>query len=77
MIATKDEVISAGLALPPKYRTEVIHQLLDSLNVSDLDDIERAWAEEAESRLASYERGELEAIPAEDVYRDIRAELRK
>lgn len=77
MIASKDEVINAGLALPPKSRTEVIHRLLDSLNIVDLDDIERAWAQEAESRLAAYERGELQAIPAEDVYTEISADLRQ
>ena len=77
MIATQNEVITAGLTLPAKSRAEVIHRLLNSLNSTHVSDIEQAWAREAEDRLAAYERGDMQAIPAEDVYREVLAELRK
>jgi len=35
-----------------------------------------AWLDEAERRLAAYERGEIKAIPFEEVMRKARAKLR-
>lgn len=52
--------------LSPEERIALIEDLQRSLAPVD-PEIERAWAEEARSRLDAYRRGELEAIPFEEV----------
>lgn len=41
------------------------------------EEIESAWAEEIERRIAARERGEVELIPAEVVMAEMRARLRR
>jgi hypothetical protein len=41
--------------------------MLESLH-SPLAEIEAAWAEEIEQRVAAFDRGEISAHPAEDVF---------
>ena len=58
--------------LTPEERLALVEDLLDSLHRTD-PEIDRLWAEEARDRLAAYRRGEIEAIPFEEVldkYRD-------
>jgi putative addiction module component (TIGR02574 family) len=68
---SKDEIFRAALALSEDARAELAGQLLGSLDDSDQDldqeEIERLWALEAKDRIAAYERGEIEAIPGEEV----------
>ena len=52
--------------LSPEERIALIEDLQRSLDPID-PEIERAWAEEARDRLAAYRRGEIEAIPLEEV----------
>ena len=52
--------------LSPEERVALIEDLQRSLVPVD-PEIERAWADEARSRLDAYRRGELEAIPFEEV----------
>jgi putative addiction module component (TIGR02574 family) len=52
--------------LAPEERIALIEDLQRSLFPVD-PEIERAWAEEARSRLDAYRRGELEAVPFEEV----------
>ena len=37
-----------------------------------LSAIDQLWAQEAEDRIDAYDRGEIEAIPAEDVFNAIK-----
>jgi putative addiction module component (TIGR02574 family) len=46
--------------------------LLESLEPESKDDVEAAWLAEIEARLAAYDRGEVSAIPAEDVFAEAR-----
>ncbi len=52
--------------LSPEERIALIEDLQRSLIHVD-PGIERAWAEEARSRLDAYRRGELEAVPIDEV----------
>ena len=47
-------------------RLELVDDILASLDESD-PNIDRLWAKEAEDRLAAYRRGEIKAIPLEQV----------
>ncbi|MFZ5572503.1 MAG: addiction module protein [Thermodesulfobacteriota bacterium] len=71
MTARAEQVLAEALMLPPHERAQLAEQLFTSLDISD-EEIERLWAEEAESRIDAYERGEIKTVSAEDVFNDIR-----
>ena len=54
--------------LTPEERIELIEDLQRSLDPTD-PEIDRLWAEEARDRLGAYLRGEMEAIPFEEILR--------
>jgi putative addiction module component (TIGR02574 family) len=66
-----EKLIQQALGLPADERAEVAERLLSSLE-EPLSAIDQLWAQEAEDRIDAYERGEIEAIPAEDVFNVIR-----
>jgi putative addiction module component (TIGR02574 family) len=45
--------------------------LLESLHVP-ISDVEAAWAQEIEDRVAAFDRGETPAYPAEEVFAEAR-----
>ncbi len=57
--------------LTPEERIELVEDILGSLHPTD-PDIDRLWAEEARDRLEAYRRGELDAIPFEEVIASLR-----
>lgn len=59
-------------ALSAEDRAKLAEALLESLRSPPLTDIEKAWAEEIEQRLAAFDRGEISAYLAEDVFADAR-----
>ena len=72
MAGMPNRVFEEALSLPSDERVDLVERLLQSLNLPLQPDIERAWQDEAERRVAQIMRGEVEMIPAEDVYRKIR-----
>ena len=56
-----------ALALSTEERAKLAESLLESLH-SPISEIEQAWAEEIEQRIAAFDRGELSAYSAEDVF---------
>jgi putative addiction module component (TIGR02574 family) len=66
-----EKLIEQALSLPAEERAEVVERLLSSLE-PPLSAIDQLWALEAEDRVDAYERGEIEAIPAEDVFNAIK-----
>lgn len=59
-------------SLPPLDRVHLIEFLQESLDQGDKD-VEAAWAEEAEDRLAALERGELALEDEPEVLRRLKA----
>ncbi len=72
MATGSDRVVDEALSLPADERLGLIESLLTSLNLPLQPEIERAWAEEAERRVAEIDRGEVELIPGETVFEKIR-----
>lgn len=69
------KICQAAEQLSPIERIEVIEHLFYSLDSkSEREKIDSLWAEESELRLSAYERGEMNAIPAEEVFRKLNAE---
>ena len=53
--------------LPPKERIELVEDILSSLDRPD-GDIDARWVAEVEERLSAVRRGEIKAIPLEEVH---------
>jgi putative addiction module component (TIGR02574 family) len=66
--ATK-QILENALALPAIERAVIVESLLTSLDHPDAS-IDELWAEEAEKRLAAFEAGQMEAIPADEVFKE-------
>ena len=59
--------------LTPAERIELVEDILASLDEPD-PAIDRFWTKEAEERLAAYRRGELKALPLNEVLAKYRTE---
>lgn len=70
MTANAEQVLANALSLPPNERAQLAEQLFASLDISQ-DELDRLWAQEADSRIDAYERGEIKAIPAKKVFKNI------
>jgi putative addiction module component (TIGR02574 family) len=71
------ELVERGKALAPQDRSRLVDLLLESLNESPLAEVQAAWDEEAERRLAAYDRGEIQAMDGEEVLARARALARE
>ena len=66
----------AALDLPPNERADLARKLLLSLDDPSEEELAQTWLLEAEQRAGEIDRGEVEAISAEEVRRKARALLR-
>ena len=77
-MATLDEkLLRDALSLPLELRTKLVNKLLESLNVPIEEDVEQAWAEEAEKRLDELVSGKVKSVPGDEVFRKIRDRYKK
>lgn len=69
-----------ALSLPSHERARLAQRLLDSLDDScdeDSSEIKRAWEQEIQRRVAEIDAGTAELIPAEQVFAELRAQLKR
>lgn len=65
MDLTIEMLEAAALSLPHAARARLAAALLASLDEDPR--IEQAWVVEVRSRIAAYDRGEIQAVPADEV----------
>ena len=70
-MATTEEILNQLLSLPVDTRAQLAQKLLESLEPQNERNRE-IWAAEIESRLDAYERGDLQAVPGEEVFARLR-----
>ncbi len=70
MTARAEQVLHEALSLPPSERAQLAERLFSSLDLPQ-EELDRLWGQEADSRIDAYERGELKAIPAHKVFKNI------
>ena len=61
-----EELLRQAKALAPAQKLELVEALLSDLDRPD-ENVDAAWAAEAEDRLAAYRKGEIRAIPMAQV----------
>ena len=71
MSVSLKQIEEQARALNAEERAKLAESMLESLH-SPLADIEAAWAQEIEQRVAAFDRGEIPAYPAEDVFAEAR-----
>jgi len=62
------EVLEEALSLPPAERAEIAERLLSSLDAPARQRVDELWADEAEERLDAFAKGEIEVVPAKQVF---------
>lgn len=67
MSTEASRILIEVLALPVEERAELVERILDSLGDAPHKEQLERWAAEAESRLDAIDRGELRAIPGDEV----------
>jgi putative addiction module component (TIGR02574 family) len=73
MATNFDEVIKDALSLPPGERAMLADHLLESLDREQQEEIDEAWADEAERRMQELRDGKVQTIDGEQVMRELRA----
>ena len=65
-MSTAKDILKEAIQLNPTEKAKLVDQLITSLDKPDRD-IDKLWAEEAESRLNAYKQGKLKAVSLEEV----------
>lgn len=65
------QILANALKLSPMERAELVEKLLSSFEFHSRNAIDELWAQEAESRIDAFERGEIKAISAKEVFEKI------
>ncbi len=66
MTEAAEKLSAQARRLSASERLELVDSILASLDEPD-PEIDRLWAKEAEDRLAAYRRGEIKAVPLQEV----------
>jgi putative addiction module component (TIGR02574 family) len=73
MSASAETLLRQALQLPPIDRAALVESLIISLDKPD-SELDAIWLKEAESRMAAYRAGEIEAIDADEVFAELRTD---
>ena len=65
-MATPDQIFEEAITLKPIEQAKLVDNLIAFLDKPDLE-LDKMWAEEAESRLEAYKNGKLKSISIEKV----------
>ncbi|MCD6048997.1 MAG: putative addiction module component [Verrucomicrobia bacterium] len=71
MSMTLDQLTTEALALTGKERGILMDRLVESLEHQLDPEIEKLWLVEARRRLEELQSGKVQAIPADDVFREL------
>ena len=65
-MATPEEILKEAISLPPSEQAKLVDYLISFLDKPD-PELDKLWAEEAESRLDAYNRGDLKVVSLDEV----------
>jgi|APCOG7522876152_1049122.scaffolds.fasta_scaffold135426_1 hypothetical protein len=65
-MATPEDILKEAISLRPLDQAKLVDQLIAVLDAPD-PELDKLWADEAESRLDAFKRGKLKSIALEDV----------
>ncbi len=62
--------------LPPRERAKLLRSLIADLDAPAEADVERAWLEESQRRLAAIENGTAKTVPGREVLDEARSRIK-
>ena len=65
-MATTEDILKDAISLRPSEQAKLVDQLIAILDKPDLE-LDKLWAEEAESRLNAFKNGKLKSVSLEEV----------
>ena len=71
-----DQIKASVEDLTSAEKAALARTLIDQLDNSSDDDVEKLWAEEAQRRYEMYKSGALTALPGSEVMKRVRSRLR-
>ncbi len=71
MTDRSQQILTQAMSLSPMERAELVEELLATFDFPSRTEIDTGWRVEAEDRLEAFERGDMQAIPADEVFRRI------
>jgi putative addiction module component (TIGR02574 family) len=77
MAKTIEDIENEIRSLSVDDRMHLLRDLIADLDGGMDEDVEKAWLDEAERRYKELKEGEVELIPAEEVFTRARAQLKK
>ena len=77
MTKPAEKVLSEALSLDTRERAEIAAELIASLDGERDEDVEAAWAAEADRRIEEVEAGTAKLVPWRDVERRVEKEILK
>jgi putative addiction module component (TIGR02574 family) len=72
MPLTLDQLADEAMNLPAASRAELAERMVESLDASEHEEVQRAWAEEAIRRRDEVRSGLVQPIPGEQVLDQVR-----
>ncbi len=75
MPRTLDQLAQEAMQLPAASRALLAERMVESLDASERDEVERAWATEAVRRRDEVRSGRVQAIPGEQVLAEVRKSI--
>jgi putative addiction module component (TIGR02574 family) len=69
---TIDQIAAEALSLPREARAELADRLFESLDTSELTEMDKLWAAEAKRRTDELLSGKVQGIPGEVVFAEAR-----
>ena len=76
MSETFDDLEQRARHLSAAERAKLALAMIESLETMDEGDVEGEWRSEAEARAAQLDRGDVETIPAAEVFAEVRRSLK-
>ncbi|PJA33357.1 MAG: addiction module protein, partial [Zetaproteobacteria bacterium CG_4_9_14_3_um_filter_53_7] len=70
------DIESRAMHLEPSERALLVRHLIDSLDTEEEANVDKLWVMEAETRYQAYLKGEMTAIPADEVLARARKNLK-
>ncbi len=71
MPETVEQLAAEALLLPPDQRLTLAHRILSSIEPTLSPELDSIWDVEIRARIARYDAGQVQSIPASDVFAEL------
>ena len=77
MSESVETIVAEAVQLPPDQRLTLAHRILSSVEPERSPETDAAWDRAIRERMARHDAGELQAIPAAEVFAELDRRLQK